>query len=103
MGYALIVATLVAVAGAALCLRALKPADISLPGRDPEFWQWASRDDVTAEHALATYLANLADKNELNRAVNLRNSAALLGAKRCAVALPLAALIAGLAAIFFKL
>lgn len=99
LGWGLLAATLVAIVGAALCLSASRQSDINLPGRDADFWEWAARDDVTAEHAVLSYLGDLQKGIELNRAVNTKNAKALLWAQRCAVILPLAALVVGAAAV----
>jgi hypothetical protein len=100
LGWALLAATLVAIAGAAFCLLASRQSDINLPGRDADFWERVAHDDVTAEHAVLSYLRDLQKGIEVNRAVNLKNAKTLLLAQWCAVILPLAALLAGAAALY---
>lgn len=87
--------TAVLVAGAAFCLRALKPARINLPGRNPEFWIWAVSAEVEREAVLRSYLDNLHAKGAVNSDINLRAARALTWAKRCGAVAPLGALLFG--------
>lgn len=103
MGYALAAATIIATAGSGFSLRAMTSAIINLPGRDPDFWQWARLPEVDRKDVAEAYLSNLAVKANLNNEVNLRSGAALDYAKRCALAAPIVALLAGIAALIFKL
>jgi hypothetical protein len=77
------------VAGAICTLVAMWPNRIRLAGRDPDFWQWADRDDITPDHVLRTYLAIMAENLEINRKLNRRMGAAMLSAKCAGVAAPL--------------
>ena len=42
--------------GAALCLAALWPSQINLPGQQVNFWQWSMRPDITSAKAFETLL-----------------------------------------------
>ncbi|WP_027523332.1 hypothetical protein [Bradyrhizobium sp. Ec3.3] len=76
------------VIGAIVCIITIWPANISPPGRDPDFWQWADREDVTAEMAYRAYLANLAVKVKQNELLNIRVSNWMLAAKIAGIAAP---------------
>lgn len=98
-GWALLAATLVFSVGAALCLMAMRSANINLPGRGADFWLWALDEaQVDREKALRAYLANLRDKLAMNNQTNARSAAALTAAKWCAALAPLAALLSAAAA-----
>jgi hypothetical protein len=74
--------------GSGFCLYALRPVVVNLPGREPAFWIWAMRADVSAEDALTAYLDQLDTKQEQNRAVNMTTVFALRWAKICGLLAP---------------
>ena len=98
LAWALVAASITLILGAALCLRVLQAARINVPGRDPEFWLWALRDDIDRKTALRGYLENLQVKIAANRSLNIKTATALKWAKRCGAAMPIAALMTGAAA-----
>jgi hypothetical protein len=100
LAWALATATVVLIAGAAFCLRAMQSGVINLPGRGASFWLWASGPNVDQAGWARAYFDNLIEKSRLNEALNLRTARALRLAKLCAVALPIAAAAAGMTARF---
>lgn len=80
------------VLGAVLSIITIWPRDINLPGRDPDFWQWANGDLVATEHAYRQYLDNLAVKAKQNISLNSRLSNLMLTAKIAGVTAPIAGL-----------
>ena len=84
------------VAGAICALIVMWPGKIRLAGRDPEFWQWADRSDVTPEHAFRAYLAAVAENLEINRKLNDRMAVAMLSAKCAGAGAPLIGAACGL-------
>ncbi|WP_376709095.1 hypothetical protein [Pseudochrobactrum lubricantis] len=68
------------------CIQAIKTATVALPGKGAEFWQWASRDDVTEEAVIAAYLEQSLNGQDNNFAVNQQSSSYLRMAKRLGVA-----------------
>lgn len=98
--FALLGATAVLLFGAGNCLAAMKSAAISLPGRDPDFWIWATEESVTREQWIEAYLSNLNGKAKANRDLNKRSARALARAKLCAIAAPLAALLGAVVGTF---
>ena len=74
-------------------------ADIHLPGRSAEFWQWALRPDVEAKKAYEAYLERLLEGQTTNTALNKRMAKWLDYAKRCGVLAPFC----GLVALFFAI
>lgn len=103
-GFAFAGAVVISVVGAAMCMRAnLMPSDISLPGRGPEFWQWALQHEASGRVVLDAYLSNLAERTERNRTLNVKVARALSWAKRFSLLYPPASLGAGLAAIYWSL
>jgi branched-subunit amino acid ABC-type transport system permease component len=101
LGYALAAATAVLTLGAALCLKTLQASIISLPGRTPDFWQWAMHPDVDRRAVLIAYLDNLKDKRSINSDLNIKAAAALKWAKYCVAAAAPLALLTGLVAFRF--
>lgn len=99
LGIGLLAFAMPIVAGAVLSMITIWPGDINLPGRDPDFWQWANGDLVTTEHAYRQYLDNLAVKARQNMKLNARLSNLMLAAKMAGVAAPIIGLVAaGIAA-----
>jgi hypothetical protein len=98
LAFGLLAATVTLIAGAGFCLRALQSSRINLPGRTPDFWQWAMHEGVDRKAVLTAYLSNLQDKSVLNAEVNAKAANALKWAKRSAPASVVAALIASLLA-----
>jgi len=95
-------ATIIFVAGASLCLAALKAARISLPGRKADFWKWAVNPKIKKTNVLSAYLSEAEIQYVRNQRLNATTSKALKWAKRCTAAAPAFALLAGAAAIFWK-
>jgi hypothetical protein len=75
--------------GAILCIITIWPAKISPPGRDPDFWQWADREDISTDVAYRAYLTNLTVKAKQNDLLNVRLSNWMLAAKTAGIAAPL--------------
>lgn len=75
--------------GAMLAMATVWPADINLPGRNPDFWLWADEEGITADQAYRAYLQNLVDKNKQNDLLNKNMSARMMWAKICGVAAPI--------------
>jgi hypothetical protein len=78
--------------GAALCLAALWPSNINLPGQQMNFWQWAAHPDVAAENAFNTLLSHIAEGHTRNEKINRRVSRLMYAAKICGALGPLFAL-----------
>lgn len=55
---------------ATLCLQVMKLAPIFLPGRDPDFWEWAIDNNMDGAEIAKAYLASIAKRIEENRSVN---------------------------------
>jgi hypothetical protein len=89
-------------AGCLFCFQTIKPAALTLPGRDPEFWLWAARDDVSQEQAFNAYLGNLNEKLAANRKLNEETATALTRAKSCGVLAVVVAVLAGGAAVLIS-
>ncbi len=89
----LLAATIMFLVGAYYCFRTIATATISNPGREPNFWLWAARDDITADAAFAAYLENLQVKYDHNFALNERNAQRAKRAKQMGIAAPLAAIL----------
>ncbi|WP_192182171.1 hypothetical protein [Mesorhizobium amorphae] len=68
------------------CLKAMRPIEISLPGRTGKFWQWAMRDDITEQAALSAYFDYAQTAQDMNSKVNSRNSSDLNIAKKLGIA-----------------
>jgi hypothetical protein len=103
LAWGLLAAAIVLVLGAVFCFIVLRSTSINLPGRDPDFWQWAMHPDVDRSEVLVRYLENLKIKATDNQGRNAASSQALKWAKLCGVGAPATALIAGLSAIYFGL
>lgn len=84
-------AAAVLLTGVALCLRAVRPTEINLPGRSSDFWRWALEDAVTPKDVVSAYLANLDERRPVNQQANRDAATALKWAKRCAAVAPVAA------------
>jgi hypothetical protein len=83
------------VIGSYFCFQTIRPTSIALPGRDPEFWLWAHRSDVTRDVVFKAYLDNLNERMAANRRLNDNTSKALTRAKICGAVAPLVALLSG--------
>lgn len=68
------------------CLRALRPARITLPGRNAQFWESAVLNGVDQLDVLTTYFKMSMASQEMNDMVNAKNSADLTIAKKCGIA-----------------
>lgn len=68
------------------CIQAMKTATVAVPGKGAEFWQWATRDDIDEDVALAAYLDQSLKGQDNNFKVNRRSSNCLRMAKRLGVA-----------------
>jgi hypothetical protein len=98
MGGAFAAAAIMAVIGAALCMRAMAPADVGFPGREPSFWRWIVDEGLSDADAIAKYLARAEEKLTQIYAVNVRGAAALNRAKWFALTIPIAPVLVGLVA-----
>lgn len=98
LAWALAVAAIIVVIGAVYCLRALRSARISLPGRKADFWQWALSPGIDRARVLIEYLKNAEEKGAANDRLNKETATALSWAKLCGALAPLVALLAGLIA-----
>ena len=96
--FALFGAAAVFFVGCLFSLWAMRTANVSLPGRGAEFWLWATDPKVTFDHALDSYLKELAGKGDMNLAVNTRAAFHLRSAKRCGAWSPVVAFAFGLGA-----
>lgn len=103
LAWGLASAAVVLVIGSASCFVCMRSTRINLPGRDPDFWQWAIRPDVERSLVLAKYLETLKEKAANNLRRNRLSSMALMVAKLCGVGAPLVALATGLAALHCNL
>jgi hypothetical protein len=90
-------------AGAYCCFVSMWSANIHLPGRSAEFWQWAMKPEVETKAVYEAYLSRLLQGQATNTALNTRMAKWLDYAKRCGVLAPfigLVALFIGIAARF---
>lgn len=69
-------------AGGAYCFDAIKTAEIALPGRGADFWQWSLRDDVSADHVLEKYLERSLAAQDENHRVGGASALSMRRAKR---------------------
>lgn len=103
LGAAFAAAAVMAAIGAYLCLRAMVPATISFPGREPSFWNWAiDEPSMNDEQVLRAYLVRAQEKLTLNYDVNEAGARALSHAKWFAIAMPIAPLLAAIGALILK-
>ncbi|MDX8530087.1 hypothetical protein RFM41_12110 [Mesorhizobium sp. VK25A] len=77
------------------CLRAMTPADIGLPGRPAEFWQWTADDRVQVEDVIGHYLSQAKAVQDQNRKTNEEGARALAWAKRLGIIAPTTGLLIG--------
>jgi hypothetical protein len=96
LAWSLLSITVVLTIGSVLCLLCLRSIRINLPGRDPDFWQWAINSDTTSSQVLLAYLENLKIKAADNLSSNFISSQALKWAKACCVVAPLVGVVVGL-------
>ena len=68
-----------------LCIRAIRTAQVGMPGKGAEFWLWARREDVNEDVALDAYLSQSLAAQDINLEVNRRSSSCLRKAKRVGV------------------
>jgi hypothetical protein len=68
------------------CIRAIRTANMALPGKRAEFWIWARREDIDEETAVNTYLEQSREAQDTNHKVNTQSAASLKLAKLMAVA-----------------
>jgi hypothetical protein len=94
MGFILFSIAVPLVAGAFCCLVSMWTADIHLPGRSAEFWQWAMRPEVETKAVYEAYLSRLLEGQRTNTALNLKMAKWLDYAKRCGVLAPFVGLVA---------
>jgi hypothetical protein len=73
------------VAGAYCCFVSMWSADIHLPGRSADFWQWAMKPEVETKAVYEAYLSRLLEGQATNTALNKRMARWLDYAKRCGV------------------
>lgn len=81
---------------AVCCFVVLWPADWRLPGREPEFWDWAEDHQRRPEDLLRTYLRGVKTSAALNAAVTRRVSRFMLAGKFLGSTAPLVGLGVGL-------
>ncbi len=91
------------VGGAYCCFVSMWSADIHLPGRSADFWQWAMRPDIETKAVYEAYLLRLLEGQTTNTALNKRMAKWLDYAKRCGVLAPFFGLISLLIAIVARL
>ncbi|MCQ1778231.1 hypothetical protein NOJ05_13570 [Neorhizobium galegae] len=75
--------------GAFFCFRAMSRGSINLPGRGPEFWAWAMDPRVETRAVIDAYLAELAERQAINRRLNERTALFLDIAVTMGIATPL--------------
>jgi hypothetical protein len=85
--------------GAYFCFKAMSRANINLPGRGAEFWQWALDDRVSLRDAVTAYLKELESRQTSNRALNERTAAELDRAVKMGISTPAVAVVVGLLAL----
>ncbi|MCK1517451.1 hypothetical protein IVB22_34095 [Bradyrhizobium sp. 190] len=73
------------IGGAYCCFASMWTADIHLPGRSADFWQWAMRPDIDTKKVYEAYLDRLLEGQATNTALNKRMAKWLDYAKRCGV------------------
>lgn len=95
--FPLLAATVMFAFGAFSCLKVVETKKFSLPGRDAEFWLWASRDDVEAPVAYREYLTSLQVMYIANVALNNIEAVKLNYARQCGIAAPIAGVALGIA------
>jgi len=93
-------ATIMLAIGAGLCLHAMAQVELGLPGRKAEFWQWALREDVPQEAAVAAYLDQSRAAEEKNYKINSAASDIYRYAKWAGVAAPIIGLVVGAVAVW---
>jgi len=98
-GLALGAASICLSVGCLFCFWTMKPAAMSLPGRDAQFWLWANNDSVPHTEMFEQYLKNLDAKTTANLELNENSAIAFGRAKLCGVLAPLAALGVGVVAL----
>ncbi|MFG1255908.1 hypothetical protein V5F79_01185 [Xanthobacter flavus] len=99
-GVAMLVAAAFLVVGAACCFRVIRSATISTPGREAEFWVWATTTPTIGGAAvLSAYLRQADDMMEKNRIVNESGTAWLRRARGFGMAAPLLAVMGALVAV----
>jgi hypothetical protein len=103
LGFGLASFGLTVALGAVCTLVVMWPSKIRLAGRDPNFWQWAARDDVTPDQAFRACLEQVAEDIGINRETNDRMGRAMLAAKCLGAAAPLLGTASGLIALLMKL
>ncbi|WEK05766.1 MAG: hypothetical protein P0Y65_05785 [Candidatus Devosia phytovorans] len=79
-----------------LCFRAIKTANVGAPGRSADFWQWATRPDVTEEALIEEYLKKSFESQTANHLVNAKSGFAMRWAKRLGLS---AVILGGLVAV----
>jgi len=94
---------LMTIVGSIFCLLAMRSGMMRLPGNEPDFWLWATKDEVSQGTVLHTYLDQLQSGAKLNACLNRKTARALKYAKGMVVATILATLFAGAAASYYGL
>ena len=97
-GVALAAATVCLIVASWLCFRAMATTKINLQGRGAEFWEWAA--DQSASDTFRHYMQNLKAKQAENNKLNARTARMLDFAKKCAIASPAFAAVAGSIAVW---
>lgn len=97
LGYGLLGFGVTLVIGAILCLAAVWPSDVNLPGRKADFWLWAMESDPNL--VFQRYLENLQQKEIQNSKLNARCAKLMMAAKCLGVLSPIIAFCFALASI----
>ncbi|WP_267423178.1 hypothetical protein [Methylobacterium sp. GC_Met_2] len=96
LGAGLLVAVAPLSLGTAYCFRATWAASIGFPGREPNFWQWASHPDIEEGGVREAYLAQLSDSMEVNHGLNAKCATLIKWAKLCGALTPAVTVFIGL-------
>jgi len=56
--------------GALYCFHAMTRPSINLPGRGPEFWEWALKPENETIEVVNAYLSELRERQQVNRKLN---------------------------------
>ncbi|MCD2183659.1 hypothetical protein [Rhizobium sp. GN54] len=88
--------------GALFCFRAMSRSSINLPGRGPEFWQWALHSENDQQEVADAYLNELKERQKSNRDLNERTAAALDIAVKMGVATPIITAVAAAVPLLFQ-
>jgi hypothetical protein len=88
LGWGLVGFAACLVIGSMFAMATIWTSPVNLPGRDPDFWQWADGHGVSVDSAYRAYLKNLAAKGAQNARLNERLSNLMTWSKLCGIAAP---------------